>query len=112
MKQKLNQIANSICLNGAKNSTYYLWFIGQVGNLAAVCSKAVNLLLFILCLLLLQLCVGTLFCVVVLGGLSGFCNNIAEEERAGCSTLIVLWVLCSLSHPHGAVGWSAICDCD
>ena len=39
------------------------------------------------------MCVA-LFCVVVLGGLSGFCNNIAEEERVGCSTLIVLLRMC------------------
>ena len=40
---------------------------------------------------------------------------LAGEERAGCFTLIVSLMscgcLCSLSLPHGAVGWSAVCAC-
>ena len=37
------------------------------------------------------------------------------EVRAGCFTLIVFLLLCgclcSVSLPHGAVGWSAVCEC-
>ena len=44
-----------------------------------------------------------------------FCNNLEEEERAGCFAFIVLWMSCyhncSVTLPHGAVGWSAVCDC-
>ena len=43
------------------------------------------------------------------------CNHLVEEERAGCFTLIVLLMpfdcYCSVSLPHGALGWSAVCDC-
>ena len=43
------------------------------------------------------------------------CNHIEEEERVGCFALIVLRVPCyskySVTLPHGAVGWSAVCDC-
>ena len=35
-----------------------------------------------------------------------FNNYLAEEKRAGCVVAV-----CSLSLPHGAVGWSAVCDC-
>ena len=37
------------------------------------------------------LCVGALFCGV-LGVLSCSSNHMAEETRAGCFTLIVLWL--------------------
>ena len=44
-----------------------------------------------------------------------FCNHPEEEEGAGCFAFIVLWmswyVKCSVAFPHGAVGWSAVCDC-
>ena len=43
------------------------------------------------------------------------CNHLEEEEKAGCFAIIVLQVYCyykcSLALPHGAVGWSAVCDC-
>ena len=46
---------------------------------------------------------------------SQFCNYLEEEERAGCFACFVLWMPCyykrSLALPHGALGWSALCDC-
>ena len=42
---------------------------------------------------------------IVLGG----------KERAGCFTLFVFQVscefYCTVTLPHGAMGWSALCDC-
>ena len=43
-----------------------------------------------------------------------FCNNLAEEEIAGCllaSAVDCLW--CSVSLPQGVVGlgWAAVCNC-
>ena len=41
---------------------------------------------------------GGLFCYVVLNVLSNeFCNQLDEEERAGCFTLIVLVCNCGIS---------------
>ena len=34
-----------------------------------------------------------------------FCNQLEEEEKAGCFAIIILQAL-----PHGAEGWSAVCD--
>ena len=43
-----------------------------------------------------------------------FCNHIHGEERAGCFALTVFLLSfdsqCSVALPHGAVGWSAVCD--
>ena len=42
-------------------------------------------------------------------------NNPEEEEKAGRFAIIVLhmycYYKCSVALPHGAVGWSAVCDC-
>ena len=38
-------------------------------------------------------------------------NHLAEEERAGCLTLTVVWLLCYVSLSRGAMGWFAVCDC-
>ena len=42
-------------------------------------------------------------------------NHLEEEEKAGCFAIIVLqmycYYKCSVALPHGAVGWSAVCDC-
>ena len=44
-----------------------------------------------------------------------FCNHLDGEERSGCFALLVFLVscdcYCSVAIPHGAVGWSAVCDC-
>ena len=44
-----------------------------------------------------------------------FYNHLEEEEKAGCFALVVLQMYCyyecSVAHPHGAVGWSVVCDC-
>ena len=42
-----------------------------------------------------------------------FCNHLYEEKRAARVSLILLDVLflyCSVSLPHGAVSWFAVCD--
>ena len=54
----------------------------------------------------------SLFCGVILCPFK-FSNHLTEEDRAGCYTLIMLCgVLCSVSLPHGAVGWSAVYEYD
>ena len=42
-----------------------------------------------------------------------FCNNLEAEEKVGCFAIIVLqmYYKCSVALPHGAMGWSAVCDC-
>ena len=44
-----------------------------------------------------------------------FCNHLDEEERTGCFADIVFQMSCycriSVALPHGALGWSAVCDC-
>ena len=44
-----------------------------------------------------------------------FCIHLEEDERAGCFAFIVLLMFsyckCSVTLPHGAFGWSAVCDC-
>ena len=46
-----------------------------------------------------------------------FCNHLDDEERerAGCFDLIVFrmfcYCKCSVTLPHGAVGWSVVCEC-
>ena len=43
------------------------------------------------------------------------CNHLEEEERVGCFAFIVLrmfcYCKCFVTLLHGAVGWSAVCDC-
>ena len=60
------------------------------------------------------LCVGLCFGVDNLMSFL-FCNHLDEEKKAGCFAFIVFWVscycICHLAHPHGAMGWSAFCDC-
>ena len=57
----------------------------------------------------------SLFCCALLCVLSSFYNHFGEEERAGCFAFIVLWMYCyckcSLTLPHDAVGWFAVCKC-
>ena len=44
-----------------------------------------------------------------------FYNPLEKEEKAGCFAIIVLHMYCFhkcyVALPHGAVGWSAVCDC-
>ena len=44
-----------------------------------------------------------------------YCKHLDEEERAGCFALLSFWMsrYCKgpVALPHGAVGWSADCDC-
>ena len=71
---------------------------------AAVRSKAVVLLLLIYCLLHFPLFHG--------GSFSGFAM-ILKRKRKLCYYCLtdVLFYKCSVALPHGAVGWSAVCDC-
>ena len=43
------------------------------------------------------------------------CNHLEEEEKSDCFAVIVLQMYCYyksyVALPHGAVGWSAVCDC-
>ena len=77
---------------------------------AAVRSKAVVLLLLIHCFKYLILCVGvlcwSLFCYALLCVCSIFAIILMMKERES-------WLLCfiCLVALHGAVGWSADCDC-
>ena len=75
-------------------------------------SVVVNLLFGVLpigcggqCLSLL--CITLCFC--------WFCNHFEDLERVGCFAFIVLqmscYCKCSVILPHGAVGWSVVCDC-
>ena len=63
--------------------------------------KTVVLLLFIHCLLLLTLFVGS--CIVV-----QYFVFFASEESTGCIICIVFMILCSCSVPplHGGLGWT------
>ena len=56
-----------------------------------------------------------LFCYALLCVHSSFAIIIEEEEKAGCFAIIVLqmycYYKCFVALPHGAVDWSAVCDC-
>ena len=77
-------------------------------------AKAMVQLLFIHCLLLLQLfaflCKFLVLLYIILYVLAIFAP--AVEKRVGSFTFIVLLMSCccyrSLSLPHGALGWSAV----
>ena len=100
---------------------------------AADRSKAVVLLLLIYCLMYFPffvevlclslfcyalLCVHSSFAITLktlsLKNASGRWQCLEEEEKAGCFAIIVLqmycYYKCSVALPHGAVGWSAVCD--
>ena len=53
--------------------------------------------------------------VFVLLCITFFYYHLEEEEKAGCFAFIVLqmycYYKCSMALPHGAVGWSVVCDC-
>ena len=57
----------------------------------------------------------SLFCYALLCVHTSFFNHLEEEEKAGCFAIIVSQVSCyckcSVALPHGAMGWSAVCDC-
>ena len=81
---------------------------------AVVRSKAVVLLLLIGCFVCFPLVVGilclSLFCCALLCVLSSFAIILAV-----CFAFIVLgmscYCKCSVTLPHSAMGWSALCDC-
>ena len=50
-------------------------------------------------------------CFVVLCVLSGFAIILLKKRELVCFTLIMEWLSCSLSLPHGALGWFAVYDC-
>ena len=57
----------------------------------------------------------SLFYCAYLCVISSFYDHLEEKKRAGCFAFIVLrmscYCKCSLTLPHGAVGWCAVCDC-
>ena len=59
-------------------------------------------------------CRGSVF--VPCFGVQYLCPHLDGEERAGCFTSVVFLMSCYCecsvpALPHGAVGWSAVCDC-
>ena len=60
-------------------------------------------------------CVGSVFVFFIHYFVSMFCNHLEEEGKADCFAFIVLQMYCynkcSVALHHGAVGWSAVCDC-
>ena len=62
-------------------------------------------------------CVSSVFVFVLLCVnlcLLWFCNNLEEEEKAGCFAVVVLQMYsyygCSVALPGGAMDWSAVCE--
>ena len=85
---------------------------------AAVCSKAVVLLLLIYCLMYFPLFVGGLCLYLFCYALLCVHSNFAIILRGRESWLPRYYFLqmncyykCSVALPHVAVGWSAVCDC-
>ena len=83
---------------------------------AAVPPKAVVLLLLMCCLMCFPLVMGTLrlslFCCALL---CVFVVLQSSKRGRVCFPFIALrmscYCICSVNLPHGAVGWSAVCDC-
>ena len=73
------------------------------------------MLLLIYCLMYFPLFVGVLCLSMFCYALLCVHSSVEEEEKAGCFAIIVLqmycYFKCSVALPHGAVGWSAVCDC-
>ena len=86
---------------------------------ATVRSKAVVLLLIIYYFMYIPLFVGvlcwSLFRYALLYVLSSFAIFLTRKKEPGCFTFIVFlmscYCKCPVALPHGAVGWSAVCDC-
>ena len=85
---------------------------------AAVCSKAVVLLLLIYICMCLPLIVRGVLCLSLFGMhyfMSILVLHLDREARAGCFTFIVFYMscynTCSMALPHGAVGCFAVYDC-
>ena len=88
----------------------------------AVCSEAVVLLLLLIyCLMYFQLFVGILylylFCYALLCVHSSFAIMLKRKSKLVALLLLPYRLMycyykCSVALPHGAVGWSAVCDCD
>ena len=57
----------------------------------------------------------SLFCYALLCVHFSF-ENILRRKKLGCFAFIALqmycYYKCSVAFPHGAMGWSAVCDCD
>ena len=55
-------------------------------------------------------CVGA-FCGAVLGALSSLAIIMLRKRELASSLKLFCGCQCFVSLPHGAVGWSAVCDC-
>ena len=56
--------------------------------------------------------VFVLLCIALC--LSKFCNHLEEGEKVGLAIVVLkmdCYYKCSVALPHGAVGWSTVCDC-
>ena len=75
--------------------------------------RIMSLACFVMPLFVGVLCVS-LFCYAFLCVHSSF-EIILKRKKAGCFAIIFLYMYCyykfSVTLPHGAVGWSAVCDC-
>ena len=77
------------------------------------------MLLLIYCLMFFLLFVGvlclSLFCYALHCVHSRFAIILRRKRRAGCFAIIVLqmycYYKCPVALPHGALVWSAVCDC-
>ena len=71
------------------------------------------MLLLIYCLMCFPLCVGvlglSLFCYALFCVHSSFA--IILKRKSKLVALVLLSYRCIVTLPHGAVGWSAVCDC-
>ena len=87
------------------------------GSLGCCCSKAVLLLLLLIfCFMYTPLFVFFMLVFVLVWYTLCpflFCNHLDEldEKRADCFNFIDFCMSCPVALPHGAVGWSIVCNC-
>ena len=82
---------------------------------AAVRSKTVVLLLTIYCLMYYQLFLRvlclSLFCYALFCVHSSFAIILKRKRKLYIVLQMYCYYKCSVALPHGAMGWSAVCDC-
>ena len=94
-------------------------FLGSLYGVQYAPRSDCSHLLLMYCLMYFPLCVGILrlsLCCYALRYVHSRFAIIFEEEKAGCSSIIVLqmyfYYTCSAALPHDAVDWTAVCDSD
>ena len=83
---------------------------------AAVHSKAVIMLLLLLMMMIVAPIVGfsvcSIFCCTLLCILSSFAIILMGKRLLYLFVFLMsCFCYCSVAFPHGAMGWSALCDC-